>query len=722
MRTIPGFTLFSSYALAMWLPTAMATDTPEAAQPASDVRLAQAGEQDPSTNSAGKTRSDIIDQVIVTAQKREESIQEVPISISVLGGADLDKRTAQGVAEALGRVSGVAATATHFGGTNVMVRGVSAGSPTFAGSSPVAYYLDTVPFGLGRSAIAPDANVYDLDRIEVLRGPQGTLFGASAQNGLVRVLTKNADLDAFEFKLRTLTSETKDGGENYRGDMAVNVPLMKGKVAARAVVGYQSLSGWIDRPNDDAANDAEIGNARLKINAQPTEELSLQASAWLSRSDQDAPSEALDDGTNPSLADEPISTDYDVYGFRIAYDFPSVSIRSETGYMDYALEDARDFSPIIPAVVFTNIDTDVVSQEIVLQSNSDGAWRWTLGGMYRDAEDRVRQRVAASRFDLSNGSESYAAFGEISGPFFSDRLGWTLGLRYFHEDASVKDNLPPAGATLTGADDTFDAVTPRAVLTWRPSTGLNLYASYAEGFRGGFPQSTTVLRAFPNFPALQPDELHNYEIGVKADLWDGRLAVETAVYYIDWQDVQQQLVVPAGGVFVSATLNGESASGMGVDFSATIEPLDGLTLGVTYSWNDLAMDADVFSRNVLLFAEGDRLNLSPETTVGASIDYSFPIGSDGYTGRLSASGNYVSEQSARSLLGTTRVIGVGDPITIARTSFSVDAPHNWSAMVFVDNATDEDGAITRSVILPIPRWSPRPRPRTVGLQFEYHFK
>src|SRR5687767_1647963 len=140
-----------------------------------------------------------LEEIIVTAQKREERLQDVPISISVLSGAELDQLTSDGVLEALERVPGVVATAPMAGsGAQLTVRGVSAGGATFNGSSPIAYYLDSVPFGLVKTAIVPDSNIYDLNRVEVLRGPQGTLYGASAQNGVVRVLTNDANPNEFE--------------------------------------------------------------------------------------------------------------------------------------------------------------------------------------------------------------------------------------------------------------------------------------------------------------------------------------------------------------------------------------------------------------------------------------------------------------------------------------------------------------------------------------------
>src|SRR5690606_34069684 len=185
-----------------------------------------------SRESEGSTS--IIEEIVVSAQKREENLEQVPISISVLDGSRLDQSSAHGITEALGRVPGVSAFPhTQGGGAFVTIRGAAASGPVFGGSSPVAYYLDSIPFGLAQTAIAPDANAYDLERVEVLRGPQGTLYGASAQNGVVRVLTKDADPETFDFKARASLSSVRDGGDGYRGDAAINLPLIEDKLAAR---------------------------------------------------------------------------------------------------------------------------------------------------------------------------------------------------------------------------------------------------------------------------------------------------------------------------------------------------------------------------------------------------------------------------------------------------------------------------------------------------------
>jgi len=156
-----------------------------------------------------------LEEIVVTAQKREQRLQDVPISMSVTTGADLDKSSIQSVSDALGLIPGVAVNVNGQGGeSKLTIRGVSAAGALFAGPSPIGYYLDSVPFGLVGSAVVPDSNSYDLDHIEVLRGPQGTLYGASALNGVVRVLTNDAQLNDFDFKARATSSTTSSGGGN----------------------------------------------------------------------------------------------------------------------------------------------------------------------------------------------------------------------------------------------------------------------------------------------------------------------------------------------------------------------------------------------------------------------------------------------------------------------------------------------------------------------------
>jgi outer membrane receptor protein involved in Fe transport len=271
--------------------------------------------------------------------------------------------------------------------------------------------------------------------------------------------------------------------------------------------------------------------------------------------------------------------------------------------------------------------------------------------------------------------------------------------------------VPPFGKK----SDEVSAVSPRVVVSYRPVEDLTLYASYGEGFRSGFAQNGTVLRASPLAPAIDPDQLNNYEIGAKGRVFDGRLTYDLAAYYIDWKDTVQVLAVTINGVPFNGAVNAEAVDGFGADAGLSADLTDRLNLGMTYSWNDLAFAADVFSGATRIFPEGSRPVESPKYTAGAHVNYSFPIGGN-YSAQLSASATRTSPMLIRLANGAPMY---GDTITRGRASLNVVSPANWSAMLFVDNFTDEDGRI-RQINLPAGQ-ADRLRPRTVGVQLEYKF-
>lgn len=689
-------------------------------------------------------RAGTLEEIVVTAQKRQERIQDVPISISVLSGEQLDKSSIVGVTEALNRVPGVIATSGGMGGgdTQIAMRGVGASGPVYNGSTTIGYYLDGVPIAQIRQAVVPDANAYDLERVEVLRGPQGTLYGVNAENGLVRILAHKPDLNEFEFKARTALSSTDGGGGNYRGDMAVNVPIVEGKLAARAVVGYQSWSGWIDQPNERDINDTEANNYRLKILAQPTDALTIGLTAWRSTKDIGAPSISGDDGRAVAFVDQPVTSDFDAGNLEIGYAFSEFTVSSSTSYVDYeslnTLDLAGVFGPDAAGLtVYDLYSSRTFAQEILVNSTIEGPWRWTVGAFYRDTNDRVIEALEAFAFagGSADSAKSYALFGEMGRRFFNDKLGWTLGARYFKEDLASEPHpgvvpLPPPIEGGYRRENSSHATTPRAVLTWYPSDDLTAYGSYSEGFRSSVPRDRLSAELTPGLPDLKPDKLHNFEIGAKGSAWEGALSFDAALYYIDWRDTQQTIRVPFlingqdQGVIVLA--NSAGASGPGADLGLTARPVDGLDLGVNVSWNGVEFDGEV--RNTagfVIFGKGERLGYSSEWTVGAFADYSFPIGASGYTATLSTSANYSSQQISRSFTLAGGVGGVsiseGDNLLLSRASLLLAAPGDrWTAALFADNLNNEDGVAAPSINNQ-PAWKVRLRPRTVGVQIDFQF-
>jgi len=668
-----------------------------------------------------------LEEVVVTAEKREERLENVPISISVLSGGELDKATVQGVSEALNAVPGVATTETYLGGgTNIEIRGVGAAFPLFTGPSAVAYYLDSVPFGLVKSAVGPDANAYDLERVEVLRGPQGTLYGASALNGVVRILTNEADLNTFDFKARAAGSDTNDGSGNYRADATINVPIIEGKLAARATLGYEHNGGWIDQPNDKNANYTDVGTYRLKVNAQPTEELSIGLSVWRSHQNSGAPDLGHTSDENSSLLYQPTSTVYDAYSLKIGYQFPMFSVTSATSYLDYRNVgtlglDVPGFA-VPGSIYFSQLKSNIASEELNFNSSLRGPWRWSAGAIYRHGTEELFQYFTVlpipSPFSV-NTSDSYALYGELTRLFFGDRLEVTAGVRHFHDDLGQHGQTAPNTPFIYAAS-TAEANTPRVIATWHAAEHLMLYTSYSQGFRSGFPQETSVLVGLPQFPAVKPDRLRNYELGAKGSLIEGRLAFDASFYHMDWNDIQLLLAVPLNGVPYPGVVNGARASGNGIDLSLAIKLAEGLNISPYVSWNNLGIDGNVRSGGQLLYRDGDRPSGSPSTTAGMAASYAFPLGTAGTRGRLAASANYTSTQAYRTTSGMSLLVQDSNSILVCRLSFAVDFADHWTATLYGDNINNERG--TTAVMFPgvVPDWQARLRPLTVGLQAEYH--
>lgn len=676
--------------------------------------------QEPAGKNASETTpgESQLEEVVVTAQRRQESLRETPISIAVLSGQKLDASTSNGLAAELNLIPGVAIN--KYGqaeGVQVVIRGVATAA-LFSGSSNVSYYVDGAPFGMIRQGIAPDLTPYDLERVEVLRGPQGTLYGAGAMAGAVNILTHDPDLDAFDLKMRTLLSSTEGGGLNYGGDVAINIPILPGRLGIRAVVSEHEDAGWIDAPvyGEEDRNDTRRSTYRLRIGAQPTDELTLDFSTWLSRSRSDAPALSRDNQQNRATFDEPIDVEYDHNVFTVGYDFQSFSLTSVTSYLDYQLESILDLTATnIPAFagkpLTTNFYSQALAQEINLTSTTDGPWSWTAGVFYRDNEEKLISITPVTDNNYDYTSESYAVFGELTRSFSDDRLRFTVGLRYFDDAVTFNETKPfdfnTARPLVTG-EDSFEQLTGRAVLTWIPTDELTMYASYAQGYRSGLiPDALAQLNFQGTAPSADPDSLDSYEIGAKGSAWNGRLHFDTAVYYIDWQNYRSSVPVVFNGLNLGYLGNYGQASGFGAEGALSVEVYEGLTFGVNVGWSGVELDS-----------YNTRPDDAPEWTAGTSIDYSFPLGGNELQGVFSASANYQSEK--KTAVGGATGNTFTDPYFFARASFTVNGPDHWSLSLFADNITDEYSTLLLNQPSR-PDWDVRQRPRTIGLSLSYRY-
>jgi outer membrane receptor protein involved in Fe transport len=668
-----------------------------------------------------------LEEIVVTAQRYEQKLEDVPISISAFTGKELDMSSETSVNDALYSVPGLNITTYTAGGTNtISIRGVH----SFIGSNTVGYYVDAVPFGFVAKDFAPDPGTFDLDRVEVLRGPQGTLYGANSLNGVVRVLTKDADLDDYEFKGRTLVSNIQGGGENFGADAVVNVPIVSGKLAARLMVSYDHKGGYIDNLVADEINDGKLANVRLKINGQPTENLSVKLGYWRSRSDlgslpMSLPATDLYPGNlNPHKSDR-----FDVYSGTIAYDFGSFTASNTASYMNYLNEFAIDWSafsitgeiPFLDGLFDYSQPSKVFTNELALNSQSDGPWAWSAGAIYRDAKDVVAYRSIFGPGPVSQDeSNSYAIFGELTRYFADGALELTGGLRYF--DDKVHQSEPGGIYSLTS---TFEHISPRTVLTWHPNNDMTVYASYAQGFRSGLNQPAATEAVLPGLPPAKEDTLDNFEIGSKGKLFDGFLNYEVAAYYIHWSDVKQPLCTPVDDPITGTSCqflytNTGTANGPGFDVALTFHPARQLSVAFTGSWNDLQFTDDVFFGANLLYNKGDRLALSSKYTLGGSISYRAPLGSTGLEGGFAGYVNYKPPVESVEVAGRLR----GDVITDTRLGLQIANPDVWTFEIYSDNVLNE-----RGIAVPGPAgletlgfYSTRFSPRTIGAQFSFHFQ
>lgn len=719
------------------LPIATAPATPssshrppgESAPSEEELRLAQApqSEATPAARATTEEAATVaLTEILVTAQKREQRLQDVPISIDVLSGEDLDRSSARSLTDVLEQVGGVSLIEDRPGKVRLSVRGVV--SPYLnVGTSPVGYYLDEIPFTFISRGELPDTNAFDLDRVEVLRGPQGTLYGVAALSGVVRVLTNDANLDEFEAKARARFSETDHGGNDYNGDLAVNVPLIPGRLAIRGVASYSDVSGFIDSTADGSRgiNDLKAQSYRFKVGYRPSESLTFKLGLSRSVIENGAPSIAFEDLTTPNVGDQPDERVYDTYNLIAEYSWPSVSLISSTAYLDYRTDTRYQ---IAPGFGFSElIKLRSFSQEVRLASKLSGPWQWSAGALYKDATEPFIQLAEDFGFPepYANAavSESYAVFADATRSLADGKFEVTGGVRYFEDrlETPTTSNLGFPIPQTQRAD--FDRLTGRLVLAYKPQATRMFYGSVATGFRSGSTLDAAFAETTASMPPLAPDSLITYEAGMKGASSGGAFSYETVVYYTDWKDIQQLIIT---SMSLSTGVNAGRAVGPGVDVTLGFQPSPALTLRAALGWNDLKFDEDVFLIETdggfgeSLFArKGTRLNNSPEWTGSVGGTYRMATPMRGLHAVFAGSLIYRSSIEQRFLLGL-------DPLVIERTVSGIQRVLNlsiglegdrWSAQVFADNALNAQEPIMPAYDV----FNIYQRPRTVGLQvaFEY---
>ena len=673
-------------------------------------------EPDSAPQTSAETSRDSEDTIIVTARKREERAVDVPIALTAVSGEALELRGADNLADFLQEAPGVGVYDQGSGSQKITIRGIS----TSLGANENGYYLDDLPFTGVTVPIAPDVRAWDLDRVEILRGPQGTLFGEGSMGGTVRILTKGADLDEWEAKGSAYVSSTEDGGTNRGIKGAFNAPIVPGVLAVRVAGTGEKLPGWIDNASTGGTNlnDQTFTTFRAKARFDPTERLSFTGSYWFYKGNfPGGGSNASDDGEQSQSATVSGGFKYRLYGATARYDLGGAE-----AFYSYSHNklDLPQSGSLFGGTLDANIGITVDAHEARIASSGDGPLQWTLGGYVRDA---VRaDAFVFALFGIDNidrtDSKARALFGEGTYTLPFAPIDFTAGLRYYHEKLGGFE--ANSGVVTPDIGDTYQSWNPRVSVAWHPNPNATIYASAAKGFRAGQLQpSVSLALAGPlgiTLPAaLDQDSIWSYEIGAKADLFDRMLTVEAAVYYSDWKDVTVR--IPIGATGFNGLINSNGTTTKGAELSIVLRPAAGLTLTASGSYVDATYSGAVPGTGIV---EGAVVDDVAKFTANASVDYrtTLATGLDGYA-RIGW-----QHSTPRQFVAFPGFLP-GDTIDRIDARVGVDLDR-LSIALFADNLTNDRGATSYRSVQPIAPGvndisAYRLRPRTIGVELTARF-
>jgi outer membrane receptor protein involved in Fe transport len=488
----------------------------------------------------------VIQEIVVTAQKREQRLQDVPMAVSAVSGAQLEQQGITQFQDLLRNIPGVSASGVEPGQSRYAIRGIS----TQASSPTVGIYMDDISLVTVTTSFsgAFDPAFFDFERVEVLKGPQGTLYGGSAMGGAIKYVSRQPVLNETSFNTAAGIATTRGGDLSYEAEGVVNIPVIDNRVALRAGVLYRKTGGYVDNVADQDTevwtrsatlppapfepvryssrstynaedyNERDLLALRLSGKIEASDTLSIVPAVFYQRSDKD--NDDLFFTNLPGFQSSvrfggPSLEKNGIYSLTINKQFDAVDLVSISGYFDRQTGLDRDYSlygaSLMPALLnfdsYNSSDTDseTFTQEVRLSSTpGNGPWQWVVGLFYADQDDRLVQVArtpgAGAAFgvgtdvlyfgDQRTESEQYAAFGEVTYSILP-QLDLTLGLRYFEARQTVNgdfDGLFNGGPSQVDDKKSKDSgVTPKVSLAWRATDDSLIYGTASKGFRQGGP-------------------------------------------------------------------------------------------------------------------------------------------------------------------------------------------------------------------------------------------
>jgi outer membrane receptor protein involved in Fe transport len=720
--------------------------------------------------------SDRIEKIVVTATKQDDTVaQDLGMSLSVLSERALEERGIQSLNQIGDSVPNL--KIIDAGGANLIeMRGIADISTSIQTAPTVGFYVDEHSVATSGGSV-PGMALFDARRVEILRGPQGTLFGDGSLSGTVRVITNAPDPKAFSSRVVAQTSTTEGGGTNYGVKGLMNIPMVDDKIALRVAAGYRSNSGWYDNPvgpsfttivgpilDPDVAkrtntNDERVTDARAALLWRFSNQFT--ANLTFNRSDSKVSDSfsGVSRNEKDTFIAEPRHSRDDITGLTLTYNFGPFALTSATSYFDQTSERRTDTTRLampLNAAVFGRLITSgwtdtgakykALTEELRLASTGNKTFDWTVGYFYR-TEDRdwavkadgtptAAFAILEDWFKIKN--DSHAIFGEASLDL-TDKVELVAGLREFKtkrsSDFKVWGALP---AVLAGAPAT-EALAPtnsasaseknqsyRVVLNWRPNDDMLLYANASTGFRAGganasapliplFNGGTTVTNSFG------AETMRNHELGAKTMWFDNRLQLNTYVFQMDWKNVQVNAIDGSGLLDYFFNAGRARSRGVEIEWLARVSSSFELSGGMAFL-DAKYLDSTNSAFGASVVTAGNQMPRSPKSKLNLTGSYRTQL-ADGWIGTVVGS---VSREGKSFSDAANTVAYENDAATIYNLRLGAKRG-NLGFFVFGENLTNVQQSFGRGLAdttfvtnVGSIRGNYR-RPRTVGIEVSAAF-
>jgi iron complex outermembrane receptor protein len=689
-----------------------------------------------------------LEEVIVTAQKRDQSLMDVPLSISAFSGSKLNEIGALDVKDIVTRTPGLAGFSKDSFIDTISVRGISTNDFGVGGDPSIAIFQNGVYSGRSGEALSA---LYDVERVEVLRGPQGLLFGRTATSGAIHVITNKARTgDGISGEIGL------GGGEDgqLRGDIALNVPVNEN--LAFRFAGYHSeddgyvknLSGGDDLINHDT-------DAFRFSTAWTLDRLSVDL--VVDYEDRDMSStiySGLDDRGEPLTGEyTEVALDVPDGGYdesevtnvtmTINYELSGMDLVSVTGYRSHEFDYREDTDGLpIPLLDYAqDQEGDYFSQEFRLVSDGEGPWQWFVGASGFTEDIEADYSVTMDEDTLCelfigfpcgaflpgfqpnpNGlvemgtaegdSWGVSVFGDVSYAF-NDQWKVSVGARYSYDEKDFEMTSAPLDSELTDvigrvgflysfttlekvdSSEDWDYLNPRVLLEYTPNEDWLFYGSATNGSKPGAFDSYQVEDVLPGFPSpvaapgtdvqnVDEEDVWSYEIGARGEFLDGRGTVAVSAFYYDYTDLQLQVF--EGTTFITKNVGEAEGAGVEMELAFNANEYVRLSAGAAYLDTEVDdVDLDVCARPDGSSCNGNELSFSPEYSASGELRLSYPIGDS----TIYFVSEVIYSDSIYSGLENTS-LGSVDSWTEWNFRLGADVGEKITVSVFVDNAFDED--------------------------------